>query len=88
MKKQYSLFIHSAFFDMVLQQKVSQVDLSETRDALLSFTTRFYDWAQENRYKKSKNEAPLLATSFLLWLGYLNTALIVLVGHIELSDCL
>ena len=43
MKKQYSLFIHSAFFDMVLQQKVSQVDLSETRDALLSFTTRFYD---------------------------------------------
>ena len=31
MKKQYSLFIHSAFFDILLQQKVRQVGLSETR---------------------------------------------------------
>ena len=42
MKKQYSLLIHSAFFDILLQQKVRQVGLSETQDALLSFTTRFY----------------------------------------------
>ena len=34
MKKQYYLLIHSAFFDIVLQQKVRQVGLSETRDAL------------------------------------------------------
>ena len=31
MKKQYSLFIHSAFFDIMLPQKVRQVGLSETR---------------------------------------------------------
>lgn len=30
MKKQYYLLIHSAFFDIVLQQKVRQVGLSET----------------------------------------------------------
>ena len=41
MKKQYSLFIHSAFFDIMLPQKVRQVGLSETHDALLRFTTRF-----------------------------------------------
>ena len=43
MKKQYSLFIHSAFFDIVLPQKVRQVGLSETQDASLNFTTRFCD---------------------------------------------
>nr|DAV99216.1 MAG TPA: Mitochondrial import receptor subunit Tom6, fungal [Caudoviricetes sp.] len=30
MKKQYSLFIHSAFFDILLPQKVRQEGLSET----------------------------------------------------------
>ena len=30
MKKQYSLFIHSAFFDILIQKKVRQVGLSET----------------------------------------------------------
>ena len=44
MKKQQYLFSHSAFFDILLQQKVRQVGLSETQDALLSFTTRFYGW--------------------------------------------
>ena len=34
MKKQYSLLIHSAFFDILLQQKVRQVGLSETRKRL------------------------------------------------------
>ena len=36
-------FIHSAFLDILSPQKVSQVDLSEPRDALLSFTTYFCD---------------------------------------------
>mgnify|MGYP007091226654 CR=1 FL=1 len=40
MKKQYSLLI-SAFFDIMLQQKVRQVGLSETLDASLSFIARF-----------------------------------------------
>ena len=43
MKKQYSLFIHSAFFDILIQKKVRQVGLSETQNASLSFTTRFCD---------------------------------------------
>ena len=59
MKKQYSLLIHSAFFDILLQQKVRQVGLSETRDALLSFTTRFCDWvktlAQQENLKTKEN---------------------------------
>ena len=37
MKKQYSLFIHSAFFDIVLPQKVRQVGLSETRGSVVEF---------------------------------------------------
>ena len=41
MKKQYSLFIHSAFFDIMLPQKVRQVGLSETHDALLRFPHAF-----------------------------------------------
>ena len=40
MKKQYSLFIHSAFFDILLQKKVRQVGLSETQNASLSFETQ------------------------------------------------
>ncbi len=32
---------HSAFFDILLPQKVRQVGLSETHDTSLSFTTRF-----------------------------------------------
>ena len=41
MKKQYSLFIHSAFFDILQPQKVRQVDLSETPGCVvgLSFAT-------------------------------------------------
>ena len=42
MKKQIAL-IDSAFFDILLQQKVRQVGLSETQDASLNFTTRFCD---------------------------------------------
>ena len=38
MKKQQYLFSHSAFFDILLQQKVRQVGLSETHDVLVSFT--------------------------------------------------
>ena len=37
MKKQYSLFIHSAFFDILLQKKVRQVGLSETRGSVVEF---------------------------------------------------
>ena len=43
-EKQYSLFIHSAFFDIMLPQKVRQVGLSETPDTLLNCTTCFCDW--------------------------------------------
>ena len=38
MKKQQYLFSHSAFFDILLRQKVRQVGLSETHDVLVSFT--------------------------------------------------
>ncbi len=41
MKKQIYFFSNPAFFDILLQQKVRQVGLSETHDASLSFTSCF-----------------------------------------------
>lgn len=45
MKKQNYFFRNPAFFDMLLQQKVRQVGLSETHEASLSLTSCFSDCA-------------------------------------------
>ncbi len=56
MKKQYSLLIHSAFFDILLQQKVRQVGLSETRKRLRLQISALYNLMETKKEESRWNE--------------------------------